>query len=128
MLFRSNPAYRTAVGKALLSRQLTTIAEVEQWIGSRQLDPKTPNTLTTAEALAKDFDASRARGYAIDDQENELGVNCVALPIFMDGSLTPVGAISVSAVSFRCPLARLVDAVPDIRATIERHLGANALG
>ncbi len=123
-----NPAYRTAVGKALLSSQLTTVAEVDQWIGSRELDQKTPNTLTTAEALASDFAATRARGFAVDDQENEVGVNCVALPIFMDGSLAPVGAISVSAVSFRCPLERLVDAVPDIRATIERHLGANALG
>lgn len=122
-----NPAYRTAVGKALLSETLHSLAEVAQWRGGSPLEMKTPNTLTTLEALHRDLEATRERGYAVDDQENEVGVNCVAVPIFLDGSSRAAGAISVSAVGFRCPLDRLIDSVPDIRATIRRGLGDSAL-
>ena len=123
-----NPAYRTGVGKALLSSQLLDLAQVTDWFGEFPLERKTPNTLVTPETLLEELTATRLRGFGIDDQENEIGVNCVALPIHLDGSATPSGAISVSAVTFRCPLERLVAAVPDIRETIGRMLGPNALG
>lgn len=123
-----NPAYRTGVGKALLSSQLLTLADVNAWFGTFPLESKTDNTLTTAEGLLAELEATRARGFGIDDQENEVGVNCVALPIFLDGSRAPIGAISVSAVTFRCPLERLVESVPAIQATIRKHLGPHALG
>ncbi|MEQ1737034.1 MAG: IclR family transcriptional regulator [Rhodoglobus sp.] len=123
-----NPAYRTAVGKALLSGKLRDRGDVERWFGTFPLERATPNTLTTADELVQALDAARERGYGVDDQESEVGVNCVAFAIYLDGSLEPVGAISVSAVTFRCPLDQLVEAVPHIRATIQRHLGATALG
>ena len=123
-----NPAYRTGVGKTLLSSQLHDLAQVTDWFGEFPLDRKTPNTLVTAEALLEELAETRRRGFGIDNQENEIGVNCVAIPIHLDGSATPSGAISVSAVTFRCPLERLVDAVPDIRQTIARMLGPKALG
>ena len=123
-----NPAYRTAVGKVLLSRSLTTLADVEAFWGAFPLEQKTPHTLTTAQALLADLDASRTRGYGTDDQENELGVNCLAIPIRLDGAPAFTGAVSISAVTFRCPLGRLVDAVPAVRDAIARHLGAGAVG
>lgn len=123
-----NPAYRTAVGKGLLSAQLRTLADVTAWFGPFPLEARTPHTRTTADALLADLDASRERGYAIDDEENEIGVNCLAIPVFLDGSQQPTGAISLSAVRFRCPLDTLVDAVPDIRTMIRAHLGPHSLG
>ena len=84
-----NPAYRTAVGKALLSGRLSTVQELRDWFGEFPLEQKTDNTLTTADALLADLEASRRRGFAIDDQENELGVNCIAIPIHLDGSAHP---------------------------------------
>ncbi len=123
-----NPAYRTAVGKVLLSRSLNTLADVEAFWGAFPLEQKTPHTLTTAQALLADLDASRTRGYGTDDQENELGVNCLAIPIRLDGAPAFTGAVSISAVTFRCPLGRLVDAVPAVRDAIARHLGAGAVG
>lgn len=123
-----NPAYRTGVGKVLLSRRLLDVTQIQGWFGSFPLEQKTPNTLTTAETMHKEFEATRQRGFGIDDQENEIGINCVAIPLFLDGSKTASGAVSVSAVSFRCPLERLVGAVPEIRAIAADHLGANALG
>ncbi|MGC5221637.1 IclR family transcriptional regulator [Micromonospora sp. DT81.3] len=122
-----NPAYSTAVGKALLSGRLRSLAEVAEWFGELPLERKTATTLVTADELHRELELTRARGFAVDDQENEVGVNCVALPVFLQGSTMPSGAISVSAVSFRCPLERLVAAVPVIRETIEGHLGAGAV-
>jgi DNA-binding IclR family transcriptional regulator len=122
-----NPAYRTAVGKALLSSRLRSIDDVTKWFGDFPLEATTPHTLTTAAQLLDELRATKQRGYGADDQESELGVNCVAIPIFLDGSPEPSGAISVSAVSFRCPLDTLVAAVPEIRETIRRHLGVNAV-
>jgi IclR family transcriptional regulator, acetate operon repressor len=117
-----NPASRTAVGKALLAELPDALDRF-----TFPLERKTPHTLVTRAELAAELDATRRRGYGVDDQENELGVNCVAIPIHLDGSATPSGAISVSAVSFRCPLQRLVDAVPAIRETIATRLGPDAI-
>ena len=123
-----NPAYRTAVGKALLSSRLHTLADVTAWLGDAPLEARTPNTLTTAEELFAELELTRARGFAIDDEENELGVNCIAIAIYLHGAPTPAGAISISAVKFRCPLERLVTEFPHVATVIQRHLGANALG
>ncbi|WP_382307482.1 IclR family transcriptional regulator [Herbiconiux sp. UC225_62] len=123
-----NPASRTAVGRVLLSPLLTELDQVETWFAPFPLEQKTPSTLTTAAALAEELEATRARGFGIDDQENEVGVTCVAVPIHLGGSAAASGAISVSAVSFRTPLHELVDGVPEIRAVIARHLGPAALG
>ena len=123
-----NPAYRTAVGKALLSNRLLDLAQVTEWFGSFPLEQKTPHTLTTPEALLAELQTTRRRGFAIDDEENEVGINCVAVPVYLDGSTTPSGAVSISAVRFRCPLDRLIDSVPAIRAAISDRLGPSALG
>jgi IclR family acetate operon transcriptional repressor len=117
-----NAAYSTAVGKVLLG-YLTDPLDRFRF----PLEQKTAHTLVTREALLADIDASRERGYGLDDQENEVGVNCLAIPVHLDGSPTPSGAVSISAVTFRCPLPQLVQAVPEIRDTIVRHLGAGAL-
>ncbi|MGA7149519.1 MAG: IclR family transcriptional regulator [Microbacterium sp.] len=123
-----NPAYRTGVGKALLSTRLRDLTELTEWFADGPLEQKTPHTLTSLDALAAELEATRERGFAIDDQENEIGINCVAIPVYLDGSRTPAGAVSVSAVAFRCSLARLIDAVPAIRDAILDRLGPGALG
>jgi len=122
------PAYRTAAGKALLSEQLTGLRAVAEWFGPFPLEQKTPRTLTTAEALAAELSATARRGFGIDDQEDEVGINSVALPVHLNGSAAPTGAVSLSAVAFRCPLDRLMASMPEIRATIAERLGSAALG
>jgi DNA-binding IclR family transcriptional regulator len=58
----------------------------------------------------------------VDDQENEVGINCVAVPARLDPN-GPAGAVSVSALAFRLPLDRLVAEVPRIRATVDAAVG-----
>jgi DNA-binding IclR family transcriptional regulator len=57
----------------------------------------------------------RARCYAVDNQENEVGVNCIAVPVYATSSVTPSGAVSISALAYRTPSQTLVDRVAELR-------------
>ncbi|MGY1503130.1 IclR family transcriptional regulator [Streptomyces sp. QTS52] len=110
-----NPAHATGVGKTLLAHQLDTVAAVAAWIGDAPLERRTPRTLCTAADLYRELRATLDRGYAVDDQENESGVNCLSLPVYATSPTTPSGAVSISALTYRTPLHILVDAVGEIR-------------
>ncbi|MFD5128913.1 IclR family transcriptional regulator [Streptomyces olindensis] len=110
-----NPAHATAVGKLLLAYRLPTLEAVRDWVGAEPLPRRTPHTRCTAEELHQEFELVRERGYSLDDQENETGVHCVALPVYAAAPTVPTGAISVSAVAYRTPLSTLTDAVEEIR-------------
>jgi IclR family transcriptional regulator, acetate operon repressor len=123
-----NPAHCTGVGKALLAWELTDASAVEQYVHDHgPLVRRTPNTLVDAESLKVDFEQIRRVGYALDREESEQGINCIALPLFMGSPRRPTGAISVAAVAHRTPLDRLVDAVDEIRTMIGA-LGAVPVG
>jgi len=120
-----NPAAATAVGKLLLSHRLRSEADLRAWLGDRMLEARTPHTITAVPALWRELVRTRERGYAVDDQENEVGINCVAVPARPDPA-GPPGAVSLSALAFRLPLDRLVAEVPRIRATVDAALGPEA--
>jgi IclR family transcriptional regulator, acetate operon repressor len=114
-----NPAHATAVGKLLLALTLPDDEAVRRWAAGRTLERRTARTLTTADALVAELARVRAEGFAVDDEENEPGIGCVAVPVHLAGPRAPSGAVSVSAVLYRTPLGRLVDAVPAIRAEVD---------
>lgn len=92
----------TGVGKALLS-QLSD-AEVAAIVHRVGLPGYTPHTITTETALRAAISRIRRDGYALDEQEQELGVRCVAVPIAGPGP-------SFMAVSVSGPVTRMTDAV-----------------
>ena len=110
-----NPAHATAAGKLLLSYQLRSLRAVTEWVGNEPLESRTERTATTATALHAELELTRARGFGIDDQENEAGVNCLALPVYLTSQSTPSGAISVSALAYRTPIADVVARVDEVR-------------
>lgn len=114
-----NSAATTAVGKLLLSEFLATRADVEAWLDGAVLEHRTPKSITDLDAFVAELRLTRERGYAVDDQENELGVNCLAVPARLDGSSSVSGAVSVSGLAFRCPLERLVAAYDEIAALVD---------
>jgi DNA-binding IclR family transcriptional regulator len=96
-------AHTTASGKAMLAHgQPNALTELYSEDG--ELERLTPRTLTTLEALRKDLERIARRGYAIDNEEHEEGVSCVAAAIF-DHTGRPCAAVSISA-----PSARIVHA------------------
>jgi DNA-binding IclR family transcriptional regulator len=113
-----NPAHCTAVGKLLLSYTLRDDAAVETWIGAGDLDRRTENTKVSAIELRRELRAIREQGFAVDDEENEPGVSCLAVPVFFASPSRPSGAISVSALGYRTPLRVLRDGLDEIRAIV----------
>ena len=112
-----NPMYCTGVGKSIMA--YLPEDEVEKiWNGS-QVVQFTPKTLTTLEALREDLARARERGYAIDDEEHDLGVRCMAAPV-RNWKGDPVGAISISG-----PAARMTDdTMAQLVAPLQETAGA----
>jgi IclR family acetate operon transcriptional repressor len=119
-----NPAHATGVGKLLLAFRLHTRDDVAAWVGTSQLVRRTPQTRCSVDDLHCDLEDIRQRGYATDDQENETGINCLALPVYLTSPGTPSGAVSLSALTYRTPLGALVDAVAEIRGLLGAMGGA----
>ena len=113
-----NPAHATAVGKLLLAQRLYTREDVAAWVGSAELVRRTPQTRCSVDDLHRELEQARAHGFATDDQENETGINCLALPVYLTSPAAPSGAVSISALTYRTPLATLVEAVDEIRALL----------
>ncbi|WP_214415084.1 IclR family transcriptional regulator [Sphaerisporangium fuscum] len=94
------PPHGTAIGKAILA----TLPERE-WgalLGQEPYARLTPSTCTTLAELRPALDEARAHGYALDEEESEIGGICLAAAV-LGRADRPIGAISVSAVAARLP-------------------------
>jgi len=98
-----NPVYCTSLGKAILANLPET--EVDQILSTCRMEPRTKNTITNVLALKRELETIRERGYAIDNEEIEDGVRCIAAPI-LNGRGRAVAAVSVSGPSSRITPAR----------------------
>jgi IclR family transcriptional regulator, KDG regulon repressor len=116
------PAHCTSVGKALLAHQP---AELVAQIVDNGLKRYTMNTITDGALLKEELATVRARGYAVDDEEIEVGLRCVAAPI-RDHSGHVVAAISVAAPVQRMTKKNIQSTIPGVVAAAEaisRRLG-----
>src|SRR5262249_62061447 len=81
------PAYCTAEGQAILAFQPNDVVDRVIEAG---LEARTPKTITSAEKFIKALGATRQRGCAIEDEEREIGMVCIAGP-FREESGDEVG-------------------------------------
>jgi DNA-binding IclR family transcriptional regulator len=72
----------------------------------------------TSEQLHEQLELVRVRGYGTDDEENEPGVNCLALPIFLSSPTEPSGAVSVSALTYRTTMLDLIGELSFFRRAV----------
>ncbi|MET4574621.1 DNA-binding IclR family transcriptional regulator/sugar lactone lactonase YvrE [Stenotrophomonas rhizophila] len=98
------PALATAIGKAVMSHRPPE--ELQRYLSATPLQPLTPHSILSLEALQRELDLIKARGYAVSVEESALGVSGVAAPI-LDHRGEAIGAVSISGPSFRLPLERL---------------------
>ncbi len=84
------PAYCSALGRAILSYSDQGTVDA---VLSAGLPARTPRTITSAIALRRELAAIPDRGWAVEREEGNVGVTCVAAPIF-----GPLGAV-VAALS-----------------------------
>lgn len=110
----------SGVGKALLA--YVSDAELQDVIENQGLTRETPKTLSEPEALKADLKKIRASGYAIDDEENAIGLRCVASIIF-DEHGEPLAGLSVSG-----PMARMTDARLPVLGSAVTQIAAEITG
>ena len=72
--------HATSVGKAIVAH--IPQAELEEILHKSGMEKRTPKTITSLPRLLKELEKVRDQGYALDDEENNLGARCVAAPIF----------------------------------------------
>lgn len=120
--------YSTSIGKAVLATYPEQyVAQICRRVGMK---PVTASTHTTLTSLLEDLSECRARGYAIDEGENEVGLRCVGAPVF-DSAGRAIGGVSVSALDFELPAGSTDAVAAHVRraaAQISASLGgSNAL-
>jgi IclR family pca regulon transcriptional regulator len=98
------PAYCSATGRVLLS-QFSDTAILHR-IGRKPLARRTPHTLTKISELLAEIRAVREKGYAVNDEELELGLRALAVPV-IGANDEIIAAVSVSAASARIRTADL---------------------
>ena len=90
------PALYTSMGRAMIAH--LSEAEIRSRLAMARLKPLTPHTLIDAEKLRRYLASVRKKGYALVNQELELGLIALAVPI-LDGQRRPLAAINIACSS-----------------------------
>jgi DNA-binding IclR family transcriptional regulator len=109
-----DPFYCTALGRAIVA--FLPDARREQLVSQAVLEPRTSRTVADRGALRAALERTARRGWALDEEENDLGVLCFGVPLLERGA--PVASLSVSVPASRASrrLQRdIVDALLAIR-------------
>ena len=79
----------------------------------------TPNTITDAEALLEELKKVRDAGYALDNEECEIGARCVAMPVYNQYHQIIAG-VSVTGPIFRLTDQKIREFLPYFSAQVQR--------
>lgn len=115
--------HSTALGKAMLANM--EAEERRALLSDYEFIPVTPRTITNLNDFEQELERVRTEGYAVDEEENELGGRCLAAPIF-DVSGRPVAAVSISVPVQRLPrekIAKYGMKIKEAGLEISRNIG-----
>lgn len=116
---RHVPPHSTAVGKVLLAGMPRERAI--GLLGRRGMPPVTPHTITDLPAFTAELDATAAGGWAADEEEQEVGIRCVAVPVGRDGRV--LAALSLSGPAERFAGAQRPGLIDQMRTVAEAFAG-----
>jgi DNA-binding IclR family transcriptional regulator len=122
---RRSPLHTNASGKILLAHQSAAYIEA---ITARPLNPTTSLTITDGRALTAELSRVRERGYATCNQEQEIGLSSIAVPVFAARGCVPA-ALAVAGPSSRFSQGALPMLLTELRRTaadISRQLAQPA--
>jgi len=124
LIGRAAPLHCTGVGKSLL---LNYSAEgLDRYIRNKGLEPLTGHSIKTKERLVQEIEKVKSMGYAIDDEECEDGVRCVAAPV-RDYMGKVIASISVTGPKSRLTWERM-EVVKDYLMDITDRVTSNFSG
>lgn len=112
-----NYMYYTGLGKALMATM--SESEVRDIWEHSEIIPYTPHTITKYSELLKELEIIRKRGYAIDDEEHESGIVCIA-DVVRDSNDKAVAALSISTLASRMDQDFLDKNIPLLKKTVSR--------
>jgi IclR family transcriptional regulator, acetate operon repressor len=120
---RRMPVHATSVGKAIVA--YVTAEQLEEILRRGGMEKRTPKTITTPSRLLKELGKVRNQGYAVDDEENNLGARCVAAPVFDErGSiLASLGLSGTTQQVSPQSMPRVVEALRDAARHISMSMG-----
>lgn len=112
------PALATSMGRVLLSNLSPTA--LHAFMGKARIERFTEYTITDRDALFAEIDKARTRGYSIIDQELELGLRSIAVPL-RDRAGRAFAGLNVSTQTARVSRESLVqEFLPMMRETARR--------
>ena len=117
------PLYCTGVGKMFMSRW--TPSKVDEYLDRTPLFPHTPHTIVDRSRLATELEKIRTVKYAVDNEEMEQGVRCVAA-LVEDHRGMPVAAVSISGTAMRIAPGRIKFFAKSLKAcsrAVSREMG-----
>lgn len=121
-LLENAPVHCTSIGKAILAYQPEPILERVIEAG---LPRYTDSTITTGEALRRELETVRKRGYAIDNGEHQPGLRCIGAPIH-DQFGRVFASISATGSAMQSPAEREASVAAMVMhhaSQISSHLG-----
>jgi IclR family pca regulon transcriptional regulator len=114
------PMYCTAAGRVLLAARPES--EFETYLANGRFEKLTPKTVVDRGGLRRVIEETRRRGYGAGDEEIEIGLRAVAVPVHSPAGVT-VAAMAVSASSARMNIGAMEhDIVPALRQAADRLL------
>ena len=118
--------HATSVGKALVA--YVPQERLEKIIADGGMEKRTPRTITTLPRLLKELEKVRVQGYAVDDEENNLGARCVGAPVFnQSGAIeASVGLSGTTNQVNPHTMPRILEALKDAARHISIQLGYRA--
>ena len=105
--------HTTSVGKALVA--FAEEAERERLLDELPLDPLTSLSITDRDAFRAEIDQVRRQGYAVMDEENELGMRAVAVPVLNSQGIA-FASLAAAVPVFRLSMEALIALVPLLQA------------
>ncbi len=111
------PAHATALGKVLLSP--LSDPEIDELYDGIPLQKLTPKTISDLTSLKKELQEVCLRGYAIDNQETSLGLQCLAAPIYSHEQKIEA-ALSISVPTVRMNKGKLGELTELVRSGARR--------
>lgn len=104
-------AVTTALGRAMLAYSGTSREELDGYVRPTGGDGRSAERAVEADHVWDELERARARGYAVESEENEAGISCVAVPLVRGATSSSAGAgprgAVVGAVSLTVPSERM---------------------
>lgn len=114
-----NPALATALGRAMASQTFLDFESFSRRFPS-PVPKRTPFSLGSLQEIWKEILLARQRGFAKEEQENEVGRSCVAVPVLR--GTKPVAAVSITAPSDHIDEKLVVPLTNRLRESLEQNL------